>query len=267
MSDPATALTRNVIPTPWAALPAIGLDELTERASLLTRVDRKYLVPTAELTDLVGGLADDGAQVLEIDGSRTFAYASVYFDTSDLTSYLLAARRRRRRFKVRTRTYLDSSQCWLEVKTRDLRGRTVKHRCAHDLADQASLTPRGAAFADDVLAGASVTGTEAATLLPTLVTRYDRSTLHLPSTGSRVTVDTGLRCTAPDGRVVDLRDLAVVETKTTGSASSADRLLWRSGHRPVAFSKYATGLAALTPDLPAARWHRVLSNHLQPAAP
>ena len=36
----------------------------------------------------------------------SFDYESVYFDTPDLTCYLLAARRRRRRFKIRTRTYV-----------------------------------------------------------------------------------------------------------------------------------------------------------------
>jgi hypothetical protein len=46
--------------------------------------------------------------VLEIDGARSFAYDSTYFDTPDLDAYLLAATRRRRRFKVRTRTYVDS---------------------------------------------------------------------------------------------------------------------------------------------------------------
>ncbi|MFV0316059.1 MAG: molecular chaperone, partial [Microthrixaceae bacterium] len=37
-----------------------------------------------------------------------------------------------------------------------------------------------------------------------------------------------------------------------------DRALWRRGYRPTSLSKYATGLAALDPDLPRNRWARIL---------
>ena len=59
-----------------------------------------------------------------------------------------------------------------------------------------------------------------------------------------------------------LADLAIVETKSAGAASEVDRLLWRAGHRPVRISKYGAGMAALHPDLPRLKWHRVLDTHL-----
>ncbi|WP_414529534.1 VTC domain-containing protein, partial [Actinomyces johnsonii] len=83
------------------------LAELNSAAGLLTRVDRKYLVPLNCAQELVDGLAPD-ARVLAIDEQRRFSYASTYFDTPGLEAFMLAARKRRRRFKVRTRTYLDS---------------------------------------------------------------------------------------------------------------------------------------------------------------
>ncbi|MFD9112397.1 VTC domain-containing protein [Streptomyces bottropensis] len=89
------------------ALRPIGLDELVERASLLTRVDRKYMLPVHELPLVIGGLGED-VQVLEMGGERDCGYRSVYFDTPDLDGYLRTARRRRRRYKLRVRTYLDS---------------------------------------------------------------------------------------------------------------------------------------------------------------
>ena len=84
-------------------LESISLTELNETAAMMTRVDRKYLVPLAHLD---GVLDDLGAatRVLEIEGQRASEYESVYFDTDGLESYLAAARKRRRRFKVRTRT-------------------------------------------------------------------------------------------------------------------------------------------------------------------
>ncbi len=53
-----------------------------------------------------------------------------------------------------------------------------------------------------------------------------------------------------------------METKTATTPCGVDRLLWSLGHRPTAISKFATGLAALHPELPHTRWRRVLRDHL-----
>src|SRR5215217_1408607 len=89
-------------------LPPVGLEELNNEAALQTRVDRKYVVPAGLARQLLGSFSK-GVRVLEMDGSRSFAYDSVYFDTANLDSYLLAARGHRRRYKIRTRTYVDSA--------------------------------------------------------------------------------------------------------------------------------------------------------------
>lgn len=246
-------------------LAPIGLAELVERAALQTRVDRKYVVPLAAVGALLTALGSR-ARILEIDGQRSFRYESVYFDTPELTSYLLTARRRRRRFKVRTRTYVDSSECWLEVKTRGSRGATVKRRRPYALHQRSDLAP-GRGFVDEILTQEQFPAGELAPLRPTLCTSYRRSTLFIPTAASRVTIDTDL--TWQDGhRELSLSDLAVVETKAGSAASEVDRLLWRAGHRPARISKYATGLAALRPDLPATPWRRTLRRHFaaDPAA-
>ena len=248
-----------LIAGPVSGLVPIGLGELVERAELLTRVDRKYVVPLQDVATLVRMLPP-GAQVLEIGTRRLFEYESVYFDTPDLLAYHLAARRRRRRFKVRTRTYVDSALCWAEVKTRGARGTTVKERVPHLLDERASLD--GALpFVTATLAARGIPGADALQLEPVLVTRYHRATILLPDSDSRLTVDVDL--TWHDGRrPLEMSGLAVVETKTGSSASAADRLLWSAGHRPLRISKYATGLAALQPELPATRWRRTLRRHL-----
>jgi len=55
-------------------------------------------------------------------------------------------------------------------------------------------------------------------------------------------------------------------TKTAARVSQADQLLWRSGRRPTQISKYGTGLAALRPELPSTKWHRILRRHFPAAA-
>ena len=265
-------------------LATTSLAELNGAAGLLTRVDRKYLVPLERAQELVGGLTSK-ARVLDIDGRRRFSYASTYFDTPGLEAFMLTARKRRRRFKVRTRTYLDSGLCFLEVKTRGARGTTVKRRMGYHPDDASRLTGPGRSFVAVCLASTGVTGPAAAreiaaALRPVLATTYERTPLHLPDAEARATIDTALtwrRLTpgAPqalrpahltaaidDGEPVAVTGLAVVETKNPATPSPADRALWDAGHRPARISKYATGMALLHPELPANRWYRTLTHEL-----
>ena len=102
-----------------AQLAPVGLDELVERAGLLERIDRKYVIAQAALPSLIAA-TPAGTRALEIAGRRSHGYRSIYLDTEDLTSYHLAGQRRRRRWKVRGRTYLDSGGSWLEVPGPDV---------------------------------------------------------------------------------------------------------------------------------------------------
>ncbi|ANP72376.1 VTC domain-containing protein [Cryobacterium arcticum] len=255
-----------VLDLPLDGLGTIDLAELTDRAGLLTRVDRKYVLPRSELGEVLADL-DPGVRVLDIDGVRSSAYESVYFDTPELTSFLMAAHPRRRRFKIRTRTYVDSAQSYLEVKTRGGRGVTVKDRLPYGIDDRDTLTSEGRRYTDTVLDEAEIRGAEGQELVPTLTTRYLRTTLFVPESSSRATIDTGLSWTAvPTGTGplrLDRPHLAIVETKSGSRASAVDRILWAHGHRPASISKYGTGMAALRTDLPGNKWAPVLRRYFR----
>lgn len=252
--------------TALAQLRPVDLDELNSAAELQTRVDRKYLVPRACLADVLADLPT-GARILEIGGERSLRYASQYFDTPTLDSYYGAARGRRRRFKVRARTYLDSGGSFLEVKTRGGRAATVKARVpvTGDVLDDDAV-----AYATDLLTDAGIPAADdvATALVPVLVTRYRRATVLLPATGSsdasRGTIDTELTWIAHDGRMLELSASVIVETKSGQRPGALDRALWRRGHRPATVSKYGTGMAALHPALPAHKWRRALDRHFAP---
>jgi len=255
-----------------ASLSPVTLEELTCRAERLTRVDRKYLVPRRELAELVLSLGGR-AQVLEIDGRREFGYRSVYLDTEELTCFHAAGRSRRRRFKVRTRTYVDSGLAFLEVKTTGPRGTTVKQRIPLTGTEEAPLDRAGAGFVGSRLREAGVGDADVDRLSARLVTAYRRSTLLLQGTpgaagdeGDRLTIDTDLAWTSLGQRPRDLDrpSLAVVETKAGSTPTEVDRLLWARGRRPVRMSKYGTGMAAISPDLPRMKWHRTLARDLTP---
>lgn len=238
-------------------LPPITLEEMQARAALLTRVDRKYLLRSNHASAVLDRL-DPGCRVLEIAGRRSSGYASIYFDTPDRQSFHSTATARRRRWKVRTRTYLDTGEQWLEVKTRGPRGRTVKERLPLRSDPGDRLPEEAVTFVDQRLRAARAID-RPWRARPALHTAYDRSTVLLSDGTSRATIDTNLRWALPDGTHLDTDGLVVLETKTAGSASALDRLLWSLGHRPTRLSKFGTGLALLEPSLPANRWHRHLT--------
>ena len=241
----------------FSELRPVGLDEVFSIADLQTRRDRKYLLPADAAVAVLDGIE---ARALEIEGRRRFRYESVYFDTPGWDSYLGAARRRPRRFKVRTRTYRDSGECVLEVKVRDHRSNTVKHRHPYSACFRDQITAAGARFVGGVAAVAPF----ADLLQPVLTVAYERTTLVLDDGWDRVTVDEAATWSAEPGTGVGLRGLTLIETKTPGPPCALDKLLWRAGHRPVTISKYCIGMALMRRDLPVNKWHRVLNQRVIP---
>lgn len=239
----------------------ISLDEVMRLADLQVRLDRKYLVPAHHAAGLVRELGGSLA-ALEIEGRRCFGYESVYFDTPDLLAYRLHARGRPRRFKVRTRTYLDSGFCVVEVKTEGSRGRTVKVRAEHPVADRDRLTPGALDFVHAQLR--VLMNDLCADRMPleaTVVTAYSRRTLVDPDGHQRLTLDTDLEFRRGGRAVTGPAGLVLVETKSPSRPTAADHWLRWNRMRPVSVSKYCLGAAALDTTLPASRWSRVLRRH------
>lgn len=238
----------------------IGLDEVNAGAGLMARVDTKYFVPVSALEELSPELFTSH-RVMQIDGEREFAYESMYFDTPDLRCFRDHASGRRRRAKIRTRTYVESERTFAEVKLSGARGGTAKTRVAHGFEDRYRLTPDARRFASDVLGDAGIR-LDSGELAPSLLTTYRRSTLVDTDSGVRITVDANLRWRSPDGESLEARsDLLLLEVKSARGRAPADRLLHRHGIRPVRMSKYPSGIGALHPELPANRWHRALRTY------
>lgn len=249
---------RALVTEAFAPLESVALATVLEQAELQTRLDLKYLVPLDRFAELVDALATDYA-ALEIDGRRLFRYESVYFDTADRLLYRHHLQGRRNRCKVRTRTYLDSGTCMLEVKQDGRRSVTVKTRVPHPIDEAGQLAPAARAHVDSVLQGRS--GVAAGDLDASATTAYLRGTLVDLAAGSRLTCDLDLHC-RQDGRVeTGLTDHVLIETKSVAGRSVADRTLRAMGIRPLAVSKYCVAIALLDPNLPANRWNRVLRHY------
>lgn len=237
-------------------LAPISLEDVLATAELQTRVDRKYVVPLDLFVTALDRLEGE-LSALRIGGLQLFRYESVYFDTPALTTYRQHAHGRRRRVKVRTRAYLDSGECVLELKRVGGRGETVKERYPYRLAARHRLDEAAHTLVRDRLGGLGPAGP----LRAVLTTAYDRATLVDPAGGNRVTCDVNLRFDGPGRRFGPLDDFVLVESKTVRADSPVDRVLRGLGVRPVSLSKYCVGMAVLDPGLPANRWNRELRTH------
>ena len=240
------------------SLSPISLDDLNERAALQERVDTKLIVFPSVLTRLVELVGDD-MDVLEIDGRRQFGYDSAYFDSPTWRTYRDHVQQRRRRFKARTRTYVDSSVCMFEVKLEGGRGTTTKHRSPHPIGAAQRLTTSARAELDRILAEQGIA--PVGELVMATTTAYRRITLTGAERPIRVTLDTELVCRSDRGVVRALDDRVLLEVKTRTARDPVLRVLQQLGARPVSVSKYCAGVALLNPELPRAPWAGTLRRH------
>src|SRR4051794_32133208 len=109
------------------AVAPISLPALQRTAALSTRVDRKYVVDWATFAVVLDAIGTTH-RALEMGGRRTFRYRNTYFDSPDLGAYRAHMQQRRRRYKIRTRHYVDSGLKLFEIKLKGRRGETVKHQ-------------------------------------------------------------------------------------------------------------------------------------------
>ncbi len=232
----------------------ISLEEVVSEAALQTRVDKKFLLNAVEFTELMDRLGP-AFRIMQIKDRRLFNYESVYFDTPDLQMFTAHKQGRRRRYKIRTRTYADTGLCMFEAKFKGLRGATVKHRIPYDLGDRDIINEQAEAFLTERLATEYHQGMPH--LQAVMRSDYVRGTFVNPLDEERLTCDVNL-VYSQDGTTIHGPDLFVIETKSTDGRGAADAALSAMRIRPVGMSKYCVGIALLHPALAANKWSRLL---------
>jgi len=223
--------------------PAVNVALLDQRA-LLSRVDSKFVVPLAEVEEILAGL--DGAYAcLRVERGPMAQYHSLYFDTPALQCFHDHRRGRRIRHKVRIRHYPDRRITFLEVKTKRNESVTDKRRIQLDYGAD-SLGPPELEFLYPIV------GPMASELRPEISILYRRLSLIGLATDERVTIDLGLSAGGDGGLVAHhLGHLAVVEVKQWPFCVRTPfmRAIRGSGHRVMSLSKYIVAQALLRPEL------------------
>lgn len=253
----------------------VGLEEINAEAALMHRVDQKYLVPAAtfrQLMDLAAHALGDGLRVLDIDGQRVMGYESVYYDSPDLLGFRAHVQGRRRRYKVRSRSYVETGVSFVEVKYKTPAQTTRKVRTVYPDAPEpgreelTGLPEHGVAFAGRVIADAYDLHLPER-MEPVLRTTNRRATFLVGEHGSRgagrMTVDVALEFDDGDSRSRLRPDMLLIETKSSGSPLVVDHLLRTLGERPVAMSKYCVGLSLLRDGVAGNRWRRLARSYFE----
>ena len=211
--------------------------ESLHNASLMSRVDSKFLLPSTRLDELLEFLLPYYT-ILEINGMRSFTYQTRYYDTPNHMHYMRHHNGRLNRFKIRKRTYQESQTSYLEVKFKDRNRRTAKTRIQWDM-DSPNLCPEAMTFLESCevpqveLLEAVQSGT------------YQRIALASEARGERLTIDCNISFqNTASGIRHDIGPWVIAELKQNVIDRHSAIHDWARAHniRSVPFSKYCMGM-------------------------
>lgn len=218
----------------------IGLGEM-DGVQLMNRTDTKFMFHRNDLLSFLPDLADT-YRALEVEGTRESRYETLYYDTPDFWHYLQHQNGRRHRYKVRKRSYVESSVAFLEVKEKSNKGRTFKSRIKIEEV-LPLMDGRSQEFVEKK-------ADEVQRLEPKIWNSYTRTTLVDTVAGERVTLDTDLSFYF-DNKRVDMQNLVIAEVKQDGENRHSRFVQHMKSRilRPDGISKYCLGIALLYPEL------------------
>ncbi|MCC6267870.1 MAG: polyphosphate polymerase domain-containing protein [Dehalococcoidia bacterium] len=219
----------------------VSLAEM-DSVALFERRDTKFVLSETRLAAFLEALAGR-YRVLEIDDTRVHGYRTVYFDTPGLGLFYDHHNARARRFKVRSRMYVDSHASYFEIKAKDGRENTVKSRTRTQRMVTA-VSPVESTFIE------THAPYPLGELAPRLLNSFSRITLVDLERGERLTLDLGLTFAA-NGEVAGLPGLVVAELKQPRAAHDSPflALARETNLHPSGFSKYCIGVSLLYPGI------------------
>jgi hypothetical protein len=233
----------------------IDLDGLAD-AARSDRLDTKFLMRASDLLTALEHLAVH-YRILDVDGSRFTSYRTQYFDTADFDLFRLHHSAGSRRYKVRTRLYLNTQQAFIEIKSKNKLGATVKDRERTETF-QTELDGPARSFV------AARLPAYAAELRPALLNGFDRICLLSRHRAERLTIDLDVGVHA-NGKLIHLPGIAIAELKQQrlggGRRESEFLQSMRSLNiRRTAFSKYCICMLMTRRDLKHNRFKPQLRN-------
>lgn len=232
-------------------LEPITLQQMKE-IRLMNRTDTKFVTTKQRLVRLLQ--LCKGQYFAQFHcGSRIASYKTTYWDTEGHFYYMQHHDGRAPRQKVRVRTYMDSKDTFLEVKTKNNHGRTKKKRIlvsSQDVRADEIGDSKGVSIMVDDFLGEQVRRS-LADIHPTVQNQFHRITLVNYGKTERLTIDFDIMFHNYDTNLEDnTGNLVIVELKRDGNVYSPILSLLRELRiKPHGFSKYCIGSVMTNPAL------------------
>jgi len=178
--------------------------------------------------------------VQEINNKRISPYTTQYFDTSDMGFFVMHQNGKLNRQKIRIRSYTDSGISFLEVKNKNNKGRTKKHRIPFDSQRVDSIEDLNEKR--DFIASHSIFDVNS--LAPALENSFRRITMTNNNKTERITIDTNLSFSNFKTQKKDhLEPFMILELKQDGWVHSHFRTIVSNLNiKQISFSKYCMGI-------------------------
>ena len=218
----------------------ISLNQMDE-VKLMNRTDTKFVFEYSLLNKVMEQIKAH-YYVLDVDGIRLNAYRCLYFDTEDFKFYFEHHNGKKNRNKVRYREYIDSGLCFLEIKKKTNKGKTIKERIKVTKIP-VRMTEEDNSFVQQIMGTDDV-------LLPKHWNKFSRITLVNKHIKERLTIDLGITFEGEEIQSqLDKIVIAEVKQEKVNYASTFMRVIKKHGVRPFRISKYCMATASLFPIL------------------
>ena len=212
-----------------------------DEVQLMNRTDTKFVFEYSLLEKVMEEIKAH-YYVLDINGVRLNAYRSLYFDTEDFKFYYEHHNGKKNRNKVRYREYIDSGLCFLEVKKKNNKGKTIKQRIKVAEIPK-NMTEDGNRFVHEIM------GRDDA-LVAKHWNMFSRITLVNKHIKERLTIDIDISFKGEKTEsALEKMVIAEVKQEKVNYASTFMRVIKKNGVRPFRISKYCMATASLFPLL------------------
>ena len=178
----------------------LSLIDLQNKAPLMEREDKKFVMTALQINDVLADCLKE-YQILKIENDLFFDYKTAYYDTKELELYQNHHNGKGNRNKIRERLYVKSGLKFIEIKNKNNKGKTIKHRVESNTILEAKKFI------------ANHSGLSVSDLLKTLSIEYSRITLLHKTNLEKVTLDYDL-VFFNDNATVNYKNIVIAEVKT-----------------------------------------------------
>ena len=221
-----------------------------DSVELMKRIDTKFVL-NRNVLNKIFPLLMDHYKLLYVNGIVKSQYTSLYFDTDDFKFFLNHHNGRLNRSKVRIREYIDSQVCFLEVKRKNSKGKTIKKRIKVEKPLK-KLNSNQKEFIQNRLK-------KDYELYYCHKNSFRRITMVNKILKERITIDFDLEFKNDKETIRDKTNyivIAEVKQEKLDRSSFFYKLMKENGIRPSSMSKYCIGTSLLNEDLKANRFKK-----------